>query len=91
MKLYSDEKGFAGGYIAIIAILVLGAIVSIEVGSFFDELITVNDGLASQSLITERVHDYYESNTKIVNFLPFIILFGLLAWGYVYALEHRGA
>lgn len=90
MNLYHDDRGFAGGYVVIVAILILGTFVAIEVGAFFNEILEVNDGLAANNMVTERVHTYYEDNTKIFNFLPFIIVFGLLAWGYVYAQEHRG-
>lgn len=85
-----NDSGFSGGYVAILAVLITGAIIMIYSGVFFNEILTVNDNFAQQNLLTERAYNYYESQTSIIKFLPVIIIFACLAWGYVYALEHRG-
>lgn len=87
--LKTDEHGFAGGYIVILALIIIAAIFLTELTTFFNELLNVGDSLATQGLITDRTHQYYEDQTMAIKFLPVIILIGLFAWGIIYAIEHR--
>lgn len=85
----SNEKGIAGGYIVIAAILILGAFVMVEYASMFNQLLETDDTLAADQMITEKGHNYIEDYVTALKFIPIIIMFALLAWGLVYAHEHR--
>ncbi len=84
-----NDNAIAGGLIAVAAILILGSFVLISITPLANEFTKVDNTLATQGMVTDRMHSYMGWNNKITQFLPILLVFGLLAWGMIYAQEHR--
>lgn len=89
MNVLLDKSGFAGGYFAILVIVILGTFIIIELSPLFNGFIDSYNVLATQYQVTDRNHTYIESLGLNIKFLGIIMIIGVMLWGYVYAQENK--
>lgn len=89
MSLIKDESAVAYGLYVIAFFLISGTIMYVltmeVIGLTTDNFNTMIDN----GIVTERIANVYSNQLTLASFVPYIMMFGLLCWGIVRALERK--